>query len=226
MNGVGGRKQGAGTGQHLLRIRSPGSAGKLEVVEPAEETTEPPAAEATETSVHGVPEVPPMPRPVFIARVVIGALLATGVLEVYLTAVSNRLNDDTKQLALVATIFLPLTFLTGIFGQNFGWLVENVDSKRDFLLFGMAARRWVRPVPLEGVSYVASLLRLQAGAQPLACLDDDLRADPGRPQPIQDRTDQIMGDRFHQMVIEASFSRASPSPACRACTGPAPACGS
>lgn len=46
--------------------------------------------------------------------------LMSGLLDVYLTTVSNRLNVIMKQLAIVATIFLPITFITGIFGQNFG----------------------------------------------------------------------------------------------------------
>lgn len=46
--------------------------------------------------------------------------LMSGLLDVYLTTVSNRLNAIMKQLAIIATIFLPITFITGVFGQNFG----------------------------------------------------------------------------------------------------------
>ena len=31
------------------------------------------------------------------------------------------------------------TVVTGFFGQNFGWLVDNIDTKRDFLLYGVGA---------------------------------------------------------------------------------------
>src|SRR5262249_43110988 len=46
--------------------------------------------------------------------------LMSGLLDVYLTTVSNRLNTIVKQLTIIATIFLPITFVTGVFGQNFG----------------------------------------------------------------------------------------------------------
>ncbi len=42
-----------------------------------------------------------------------------------------------KQLAIIATIFLPLTFLTGFFGQNFAWLVRNISAAWVFWVFGV-----------------------------------------------------------------------------------------
>ena len=45
--------------------------------------------------------------------------LMSGLLDVYLSTVSNRLNQVMKQLTIIATIFMPITFITGIFGQNF-----------------------------------------------------------------------------------------------------------
>lgn len=46
--------------------------------------------------------------------------LMSSLLDVYLTTISNRQNEIMKQLAIIATIFLPITFITGVFGQNFG----------------------------------------------------------------------------------------------------------
>jgi magnesium transporter len=63
--------------------------------------------------------------------------LLTGAMDVYLSTVSNRTNAVMKQLTLVATIFLPITALTGFFGQNFGWLVVHVRSLWAFLAFGV-----------------------------------------------------------------------------------------
>ncbi len=47
--------------------------------------------------------------------------LTSTLLDVYLTTVNNRMNEIMKQLTIVATIFMPITFITGIFGQNFGF---------------------------------------------------------------------------------------------------------
>ena len=46
--------------------------------------------------------------------------LMSGLLDVYLTTVSNRQNEVMKQLTIIASIFLPITFVTGVFGMNFG----------------------------------------------------------------------------------------------------------
>lgn len=48
--------------------------------------------------------------------------ILTGALDVHLSAVSNRLNEIMKRLTLVATIFMPLTFITGFWGMNFAGL--------------------------------------------------------------------------------------------------------
>jgi magnesium transporter len=48
-----------------------------------------------------------------------------------------RLNETTYWLTVVATIFLPLTFITGFFGMNFGWMVRQIDTALAFWLLGI-----------------------------------------------------------------------------------------
>jgi magnesium transporter len=63
--------------------------------------------------------------------------LISGVMDTHLSTVSNRLNVVMKQLAIIATVFLPLSFLTGFFGQNFGWMVNRLGSLPIFLAIGV-----------------------------------------------------------------------------------------
>jgi len=49
--------------------------------------------------------------------------LLSSTTDLYLSTVGNRQNEVMKQLAIVGTIFLPLSFITGFFGMNFKWLV-------------------------------------------------------------------------------------------------------
>jgi magnesium transporter len=63
--------------------------------------------------------------------------LLTGVRDIYVSTVSNRLNEIMKRLTVVATLFLPLTFLTGFFGQNFDWLTSHDKSFSSFLFLGL-----------------------------------------------------------------------------------------
>jgi magnesium transporter len=52
--------------------------------------------------------------------------LLSGATDLYLSTVSNRQNDVMKQLTVIATIFLPLAFITGFFGQNFNYMVGTL----------------------------------------------------------------------------------------------------
>ena len=64
--------------------------------------------------------------------------LLSGATDMYLSTVANRQGEINKQLTIIATIFLPLTFLTGFFGQNFTFLVRNVlNTTWSFLVFGI-----------------------------------------------------------------------------------------
>lgn len=45
--------------------------------------------------------------------------MTTGMLDIYLSSVSNRTNEIMRLLTVIATIFIPLTFITGIYGMNF-----------------------------------------------------------------------------------------------------------
>jgi magnesium transporter len=58
-------------------------------------------------------------------------------MDAYLSVVSNNLNVVMKQLTIIATVFLPLSFLTGFFGQNFGWMVDHIGSPWAFIGLGL-----------------------------------------------------------------------------------------
>ena len=64
----------------------------------------------------------------------------TSAIDVYLSASSNRLNAVMKQLAVISTVFLPLTFVTGFFGQNFRWMVDHVGSLAAFVALGIGTQ--------------------------------------------------------------------------------------
>ncbi|HXV20801.1 MAG TPA: magnesium/cobalt transporter CorA [Desulfuromonadales bacterium] len=50
--------------------------------------------------------------------------LLAGMLDIYLSSVSNRMNEIMKVLTIIATIFIPLTFLAGVWGMNFDHMPE------------------------------------------------------------------------------------------------------
>jgi magnesium transporter len=50
--------------------------------------------------------------------------MVSGMLDLYLSTVSNRMNEVMKVLTIIATIFIPLTFIAGIYGMNFEFMPE------------------------------------------------------------------------------------------------------
>jgi len=54
--------------------------------------------------------------------------ILTNAMDLHLSSTSTRLNQTLSQLTVIASLFLPLTFLSGFFGMNFGWLVDHIGS--------------------------------------------------------------------------------------------------
>ena len=50
--------------------------------------------------------------------------MVSGMLDIYLSSISNRLNAVMKVLTIIATIFMPLTFIAGVYGMNFKYMPE------------------------------------------------------------------------------------------------------
>jgi magnesium transporter len=50
--------------------------------------------------------------------------MASGLVDEYMSAVSNRMNEIMKVLTIIGTIFIPLTFLAGVYGMNFHYFPE------------------------------------------------------------------------------------------------------
>ena len=50
--------------------------------------------------------------------------MLSSMLDIYLSSVSNRMNQVMKVLTIIATIFMPLTFLAGVYGMNFKYMPE------------------------------------------------------------------------------------------------------
>jgi magnesium transporter len=61
----------------------------------------------------------------------------TALTGIYFSASAERVNRTATRLSVAATFFVVWTLITGFFGQNFGWLVDTVESRTDFLVFGV-----------------------------------------------------------------------------------------
>ncbi len=63
--------------------------------------------------------------------------MISGLLEIYLSSISNRMNEVMKVLTLIATIFIPLTFVAGLYGMNFKNMPELNWHYGYFLALGI-----------------------------------------------------------------------------------------
>lgn len=82
--------------------------------------------------------------------------MLSGMLDIYLSSVSNRMNEVMKVLTIIATIFIPLTFVAGIYGMNFEYMPELkwhwvyprafwivIAGIAGFMLFYFRRKRWL-----------------------------------------------------------------------------------
>ena len=81
--------------------------------------------------------------------------IASGLTEIYLSSMSHRLNEVMKVLTIIATIFIPLTFVAGIYGMNFdrsspwnmpelGWRYGYPACLLAMAVLGVALYAWFR----------------------------------------------------------------------------------
>jgi magnesium transporter len=58
-------------------------------------------------------------------------------LQIYLSEVSTRMNEIMKVLTIIATIFIPLTFIVGVYGMNFKYMPELEYKYGYFIVWGV-----------------------------------------------------------------------------------------
>ena len=63
--------------------------------------------------------------------------MLSGMLDIYLSTISNKMNEVMKVLTIMATIFIPLTFLAGIYGMNFKYMPELEWRWGYFMVWGV-----------------------------------------------------------------------------------------
>ncbi|MFA7229883.1 MAG: magnesium/cobalt transporter CorA [Victivallaceae bacterium] len=81
--------------------------------------------------------------------------MLSGMLDIYLSSISNRMNEIMKVLTIISTIFIPLTFIAGIYGMNFEFMPElkwrlgyyivllSMASIAGALLLFFRKKRWI-----------------------------------------------------------------------------------
>jgi magnesium transporter len=63
--------------------------------------------------------------------------MLSGMLDMYLSSISNRMNEVMKFLTIIGTIFIPLTFLAGVYGMNFKFMPELEWKVGYFIVWGV-----------------------------------------------------------------------------------------
>jgi magnesium transporter len=63
--------------------------------------------------------------------------MVSGMLDIYLSSLSYKMNEIMKVLTLIATIFIPLTFVAGVYGMNFQYMPELTWEYGYFTVWGV-----------------------------------------------------------------------------------------
>ncbi|MGB3692755.1 MAG: magnesium/cobalt transporter CorA [Spirulinaceae cyanobacterium] len=63
--------------------------------------------------------------------------LSSGLMDVYMSSVSNKMNEVMKVLTVISTIFIPLSFLAGVYGMNFSYMPELSYKWSYFIFWGV-----------------------------------------------------------------------------------------
>lgn len=71
--------------------------------------------------------------------------IVSGAMEIYLSSISNRMNNIMKVLTIISTIFIPLTFIAGVYGMNFALMPE-------------LELRWGYPITLAVMVGIAAIM--------------------------------------------------------------------
>ena len=92
--------------------------------------------------------------------------MTSGMLDLYLSALSNRMNEVMKMLTIIATIFIPLTFIAGIYGMNFKYMPELEWPWGYFLALVLMAARLFGGVSLASFGSSRSLPAMPVAVTP------------------------------------------------------------
>ena len=63
-------------------------------------------------------------------------------MDVYLSSISNRMNEVMKLLTVISTVFIPLTFIAGVYGMNFNPEVSPFNMPELKLVLGATSPAW------------------------------------------------------------------------------------
>jgi magnesium transporter len=103
----------------------------------------------------------------------------THAIETYVSMVTTRQGQVINWLTFVSIVFLPLTFITGFFGMNFDWMVNNVTSAAAFWILGVGMQVVVVAVVFIAGRRLFPVLRGDVQGSPATGLDISGGPPPG-----------------------------------------------